>query len=97
MTGHNLIENLEIEVERNGDVEVYQVDVLVKWVYDPGVWTYKNGDPGYPSSFDYDFEIIHAHQLTDEGLEELGSEYYDELWSSVSDKLDEMDIDKLKG
>lgn len=98
MTGHNLIENIEIEVDREGEIRFYEVDVIVSWTHDPGVWTYSNGDPGRPESFDWDFQIIHAYETVESGeVHELGVEYFDELYSPVHDKLEEMDIEKLKG
>ena len=40
----------EIEVEINESVVI----VTYEYCYDAGVWTYSNGDPGYPSSLDID-------------------------------------------
>lgn len=38
--------------------EVKEVKIDFSWSYDPGVHTYPNGDPGYPSSCEIDIDSI---------------------------------------
>lgn len=43
--GHN---SLEFTVTNPSTEEECKVIAQYSWYYDPGVWTYPNGDPGYP-------------------------------------------------
>jgi hypothetical protein len=42
------------------DVLGVKVDVDFNYHYDPGVWTYSNGDPGYPASEELNINSIYV-------------------------------------
>lgn len=86
-----IIEGIQIEVKRD-ELESYEVDINLVWTSDPGVYTYRNGDPGYPPSFEYDFQVIHAYLIDENGKkEEVSSERFDELYSDISEYLDNIE------
>lgn len=86
-----IIEGIQIEVKRD-ELLTYEVDINLVWTSDPGVHTFRNGDPGYPGSFDYDFQVVHAYLFDENGeKEEISSERFDELYSEISEYLDRIE------
>ena len=51
------------------------VTVHYNYSYDPGVWTYPNGDPGYPSSYSLDVEEVFYKDVDITTLIFEGSEF----------------------
>lgn len=98
MSGSNLIESIEIEVDRDGEIRFYEVDVAISWYHTPERMYERNGDPGTPEDFDFDFQIIHAYEITEDNQAiELGNEYFDELYHHVGEVLNRYDVDTIKG
>lgn len=96
MRGTNLIENVEVDIVNGSEFLMYEVDVIVEWSYEPGCWYRSNGDPGDPPSSDWDFEIIHAHLVNEDGeREEVGSERFAELYSETHEKLNNLTWEEL--
>lgn len=83
-----VIENIQVDVNN----EPYEVDINLVWSSDPGVHTLRNGDPGYPGSFEYDFQIIHAFLFDENGNKsEVDSSKFDSIYPEVESYLDKMD------
>ena len=95
MRGHNLIEKVEVDIVRGNEILYYEVDVIVEWSYSPGCWYRRNGDPGEPESYDWDFEIIHAYLIEDGEKEEIGSEGFDELYHETHKQLNKLTWEEL--
>jgi len=98
MRGDNIISNIEINITRDGEPRVFFVDVVISWYSSPGSMYTRNGDPGDPPEFDFDFQISHVSEVMDDGsLEDVSQEFYDELYHEVGEELNQMDIETIKG
>jgi hypothetical protein len=77
MKAYTTYKEKEIEITNpyNNDQKEYVI-VEYREEYDPGVWTYSNGDPGYPPDFELEmcsWKLIDEDAptwLTDELVEE---------------------------
>lgn len=65
--------------------EGFQVEVKYWYEYDAGVWTYSNGDPGYPP--DESLEIVSIIDTA------TGKDIYDELEKTDISILEETILD----
>jgi hypothetical protein len=64
-----------------------EVDVEYEYYYDPGVWTYSNGDPGYPESSELDITSLYV------GTEDISKwldidAIFTEVYEQVSNQID---------
>lgn len=68
-------------------VKIYGVDVEVEfnYSYDPGVWTLRNGDPGYPASEELDIVSIHVGNVDVSNWLEI-----DMLYNEIDNKVTEV-------
>lgn len=51
--GHNSKEFIVVDPESGEECSVI---AQYSWYYDPGVWSYSNGDPGYPPESEVDMK-----------------------------------------
>lgn len=76
--------NTTVTVENPYTGKEVEVEVTIRVDHDPGVHTYRNGDPGYPPSTD----ITLVNWQKKPGMEWLNEEL---LWDEV-DKIDESEL-----
>lgn len=90
MKGSNLL-SLEIDYPDY----VLDCDVMVDWYYDPGCWYDRNGDPGRPPEFDWDFEIVHIAKQYEDDRVEVDAKDFDDYREAIEEKISSLSTNQI--
>ena len=70
-------------------IKCYEMDLEVEYnyYYDPGVWTYPNGDPGYPESSELEITALYVKGADITKLLDC-EELYDTVYEAVNKNIE---------